>query len=195
MKRKLILFTMGICLLIALTSCLEDPDPFEREPYPKVGDLRPGGGYVFYDKGEYRDGWRYLEAAPEDISLRTDWGLSGLDCLGTEIAIGTGFANTDTIIVQLNHSELERAAQKCTNYQNNGYGWFLPSKDELNLMYQNLHLEGKGDFETEEDLAHYYWSSSTDSLQTTWRQSFQDGSIEATHSRAVNCSVRPIRRF
>ena len=28
---------------------------------PYLGDT---GGYVFYDKGEYTDGWRYLEAAP-----------------------------------------------------------------------------------------------------------------------------------
>ncbi|MDR1220775.1 MAG: hypothetical protein LBK73_14345 [Treponema sp.] len=26
----------------------------------------PAGGYVFYDKGEYSDGWRYLECAPKD---------------------------------------------------------------------------------------------------------------------------------
>jgi hypothetical protein len=26
----------------------------------------PAGGYVFYDKGEYSEGWRYLECAPED---------------------------------------------------------------------------------------------------------------------------------
>lgn len=29
----------------------------------------PAGGYVFYDKGEYSDGWRYLEAAPVDIRV------------------------------------------------------------------------------------------------------------------------------
>ena len=27
------------------------------------------GGYVFYDKGFYSDGWRYLEAAPADLKL------------------------------------------------------------------------------------------------------------------------------
>ena len=25
------------------------------------------GGYVFYDKGRYSDGWRYMECAPENV--------------------------------------------------------------------------------------------------------------------------------
>ncbi|MDR2150303.1 MAG: DUF1566 domain-containing protein [Spirochaetaceae bacterium] len=29
--------------------------------------LEPAGGYVFYDKGSYSDGWRYLECALEDV--------------------------------------------------------------------------------------------------------------------------------
>jgi hypothetical protein len=28
--------------------------------------IGPAGGFVFYDKGRYSDGWRYLEAAPEN---------------------------------------------------------------------------------------------------------------------------------
>ena len=33
---------------------------------PYIG---PAGGYVFYDKGSYSDGWRYLEAAPADLRV------------------------------------------------------------------------------------------------------------------------------
>ena len=35
----------------------------------QVGDIGPAGGYVFYDKGRYLDGWRYIEAAPNDLRV------------------------------------------------------------------------------------------------------------------------------
>lgn len=34
----------------------------------KIGSTGPGGGLVFYDKGNYDDGWRYLEASPADFT-------------------------------------------------------------------------------------------------------------------------------
>jgi hypothetical protein len=33
----------------------------------------PAGGYVFYDKGSYSDGWRYLECAPEKVGGEVYW--------------------------------------------------------------------------------------------------------------------------
>ena len=33
----------------------------------------PGGGFVFFDKGEFSDGWRFLEAAPADIPSVLKW--------------------------------------------------------------------------------------------------------------------------
>jgi hypothetical protein len=43
-----------------------------------LGDVGPGGGYIFYDKESYgSDGWRYLEAAPADFSF--DWTSTYID--------------------------------------------------------------------------------------------------------------------
>jgi hypothetical protein len=36
--------------------------------YP-IGGTGPAGGHIFYDKGSYSNGWRYLEAAP----VSTEW--------------------------------------------------------------------------------------------------------------------------
>jgi hypothetical protein len=30
----------------------------------------PAGGYILYDKGAFRDGWRFLEVAPADAEFR-----------------------------------------------------------------------------------------------------------------------------
>jgi len=36
----------------------------------QVGSVGPSGGYVFFDKGSYSDGWRYLEAAPASAEFK-----------------------------------------------------------------------------------------------------------------------------
>jgi len=54
--------------------------------------------------------------------------------------------------------------------QDLGDGWRLPTKMELNLMYEQLHKKGIGDFTD-----HWYWSSTEVSAYEAWGQFFQDG--------------------
>lgn len=61
------------------------------------------------------------------------------------------------------------AIEMCKNYRGGGYDdWYLPKKDELNLIYLNLRKTGKisGD-----DL---YWSSTQASGNSAWSQRFSD---------------------
>lgn len=67
--------------------------------------------------------------------------------------------------------------------------WFLPSKDELNLMYKNLHKEGIGGFADDD-----YWSSSEGSAFNAWKQYFNNG-IQYLTNKDFNLRVRAARMF
>jgi hypothetical protein len=38
-----------------------------------IGTAGPSGGYIFYDKGTFSDGWRFLEAAPSNAEFTASW--------------------------------------------------------------------------------------------------------------------------
>ena len=120
-----------------------------------VGDTGPAGGLVFYDKGSYSSGWRYMEAAPSDQSSGIVWWKGIYIPTGARATeIGSGRANTTAIIAAQGAGSY--AASLCANLVLGGYDdWFLPSKDELNLMYNNLKVAGRGSFAPA-----WYWSSS-----------------------------------
>ena len=150
-----------------------------------IGDRGPAGGIVFYDRGFTADGWRYLEAAPVEAEFTAQWGgYSGTggkysdfyDISGTETAVGSGKRNTQIIVDYLNRiGEHNRAAQICSAMEVNGYkGWFLPSKDELNLMQKNL----TPDQVTDEFVSsHQYWSSSQFDNLFSWVHLFYSSHI------------------
>jgi len=157
----------------------------------RVGDTGPGGGIVFYDKGSNSDGWRYLEVAPAQFEFRAEWGARGRNVPGTTTSVGSGKRNTQSIMEQLNQSrENDRAAQRCTSIEINGYrDWFLPSKDELDLLYKNLGQRGLGGFRRD-----WYWSSSQNRNQDAWAVNFGNGR-QGTHNKFDNRYVRAIRQF
>ena len=154
---------------------------------PRIGWRGPAGGRVFYDKGIYSDGWRYLEAAPSDLSGgRYVWGEYGRIKTSTEI--GTGYANTMKISSYRDGDVT--FAKACLDYSVNGYDdWFLPSKDELDLMYKNLDVRGVGSFANVG-----YWSSSEYNATDAWYQDFSSGDQDSS-LRGFEYRVRPVRAF
>jgi hypothetical protein len=104
--------------------------------YYAIGDIGPAGGWVFYVT---TDGLHGLEAAPADVGT-AQWGCPAAAPIGgaTGTALGTGARNTDDIIRGC--ADVGIAADLAGTYISPGgyIDWFLPSKDELNLIRQNL---------------------------------------------------------
>lgn len=149
----------------------------------------PSGGLVFFDKGSYSNGWRYLEAARSDQSTAIQWFNGNYTSVGETFTFtGTGKSNTSIIIRSQQSGNY--AAQLCAALNYGGYrGWFLPSKDELNLMYLNLKMNGAGGFASQT-----YWSSSEYSAINAWAQSFENGSQFSSFKNSSG-RVRAVRAF
>jgi hypothetical protein len=90
----------------------------------------PAGGPVFYDKGTYSNGWRYLELSPKDAGTAKWSGGTDISGLNTGDGIGAGFENTLNILARL--GEEAAAARLCDDFSYGGYDdWFFPSVKEL----------------------------------------------------------------
>ena len=182
--KKVILFLvllLTLCVVLGLAGCT----PLLTYA---VGDTGPAGGWIFYDKGSYSDGWRYLEAAPSDQSTRIQWYNGNIVVTGaTGTAIGTGQANTTAIVTIQGAGNY--AAQLCNDLIVDGYNdWFLPSKDELDKLYINKVVIG--------GFAGFYWSSSEYVAYYAWLQNFYYGIQFSNYYLKNNTSrVRAVRAF
>ena len=88
------------------------------------------------------------------------------------------------------------AAQLCYELSSGGYDdWYLPSKYELNLMYENigkgnaLGLGNVGGFANDD-----YWSSTEDDFTTAWYQGFTNG-YQNYFNKLSTSYVRAVRAF
>lgn len=107
-----------------------------------AGYVGGSGGYVFFDKGETTNGWRFLESAPSELTTSSyssfKWGNStcGYSFLnGIGNAIGDGQGNTTLIKSYCNYTNV--AATMCRATSLNGQtDWFLPSVDEAKELYK-----------------------------------------------------------
>ena len=162
-----------------------------------VGQAGPGGGIVFFNKGNSTGGWQYLETASSDLSDQSDqstlseWGCWGTSIPGTQFTVGSGEANTSLIVAGCNEASF--AAKLCDNLSLGGQtDWFLPSKSELWLMYKNLYTNNLGNFANN----NYYWSSTENYDTTAWYIGFgPGGSGFSVSQKHYTKYVRAVRAF
>ena len=168
-------------------------------------------------------GWRFLEAAPYDIEIdgcssfafgeyKEYMSGDSLYVNGTTIydssnctrpEIGAGYSNTKMLVEAMGDFAYDGLYKKkiedypaklCLGYEYGGYDdWFLPSRDELHLMYINLCKIGLGEFESGN-----YWSSSEseDSMDAYYNMFYSFGwYAKGARTNWNSFRVRAIRAF
>jgi hypothetical protein len=140
------------------------------------GDVGPAGGFIFHVNPNFaKDGWRYLEAAPFDQSAGAKWGCFRKPIDGARgMFVGTGRQNTKDMIAAC--PDPGTAAHLCATLDLNGFrDWFLPSRDELALVYKHLMAAGVSDFGTRGITDNFtYWSSSQQTTDMANHVDFAD---------------------
>ena len=121
-----------------------------------------------------------LIAATSDQSA-SKWSNNGNDITTSQL-LGTGLANTNAIVA--NQGAGTYAAKVC---QDLGSGWYLPSRNELTILYTNR--VAIGGFSAVD-----YWSSSQSAALTAITRNFSTGA-EANTTKGLTIAVRAIRSF
>jgi hypothetical protein len=142
-----------------------------------------GGGVIFYIDNSGQHG---LIAASSDQKKAKWYNGNFILTNASGILVGTGQENTIAIITAQGAGSY--AASECHELELNGYkDWFLPSKDELNLMFrQKTKIGGFS--------SPYYWSSTENSALYAWAQNFNNGFQDYGNKNSAP-SVRAVRAF
>ena len=158
-----------------------------------IGDTHQGG-IIFYLDGS---GCHGLVAAPSDQSTGIQWyNGSYMDTYAYGNGIGSGEGNSQGIRRWQGTCSSCYASQLCQDLNLGGKtDWYLPSKYELNLMYENigqgnvLGLGNVGNF------ANYiYWSSTEFDNGNAWSQFFDEGNQD-DNNKFIAFNVRAVRAF
>jgi hypothetical protein len=158
-----------------------------------IGDTHQGGIIFYLDA----TGCHGLVAAPSDLSTGIQWyNGSYTDTYAYGNGIGSGEGNSQGIRRWQGTCSSCYASQLCQDLNLGGKtDWYLPSKYELNLMYENigqgnvLGLGNVGNFAN-----YYYWSSTEYDYYNAWVQYFLNGS-QYSNDKDNTSIVRAVRAF
>ncbi len=170
-----------------------------------IGQTGPAGGIIAYDKGTFSNGWRYIEVATSD-SIIEEWGCVNASITNAQYdQVGTGYQNSVATVNY--HNSLTNYfldPSVCSNLNNGSVSsktalnqiiglkkdWCIPSLNELQLLYNNLHANGVGSFTPTN-----YWSSSEQSTDKAKCLDFSSGQIINLDKNSPLVKTRLIRFF
>ena len=128
------------------------------------------------------------------VTIYTETGVGLATIKGLHRGLFGGKAATAAIVARMETgtptAKNTYAAGVADDYVANGItDWWLPSKDELQKMQENLNNKGVGGF-----AADAYWSSSEVNASAAWYQSFNAGDLSYNY-KFLTLYVRPVRAF
>jgi hypothetical protein len=161
--------------------------PTSTEVTLAIGDMH-AGGIIFYLDGSGQHG---LVAQDRYDSRDEKWSSSEFNTSAFAAGIYGGAQNTKKIIHKASENN---STSPAATYASKPYAskddWYLPSKDELDMMYVNLHLQGFRGF-----LPVTYWSSTESATNKAWSQSFFNGEQSTSNKYYSIYNVRAVRAF
>jgi hypothetical protein len=157
----------------------------------EIGETGPAGGIVYH----VTDGGLHgLEASHEDQSGIVDWGCLGTDVNFVENLMDIGSLDPNsgahnTLIITIACGGATAAGVAGSYMGPNGIttNWYLPNKEELDLLYNQRGVVGGFD-------SNSYWSSSESSAFVAWGQAFDDG-FQGGVVKGSAGGVRAVRAF